>query len=83
MATDGHHQDGNPEHWRVLYSAALQEVSIDRLPRRIQDAESEISAEMKRSEGFQTDPALVDALNALRDLEQISQAFPIYASGNS
>ena len=83
MATDGHDQDGNPEHWQVLYGAALQEVSIDRLPRRIQDAQLEISAEMKRSNGFQTDPALLDALSALRDLEQISQAFPLYASGNS
>jgi hypothetical protein len=83
MATDGHDQDGNPEHWQVLYSAALQEVSIDRLPRRIQDAQLEISAEMKRSNGFQTDSALLDALSALRDLEQISQAFPLYASGNS
>jgi hypothetical protein len=83
MATDGHGQDRNVEHWQVLYSAALQEVSIDKLPRCIHDAEREIAAEMKRSNGFHTDQALLDALSALRDLEQISQAFPVYASGNS
>jgi hypothetical protein len=83
MATDGHPQAGTPQHWQMLYSAALHEVDIDRLPRRIQDAELEISAEMKRSSGFQTGPALLDVLSALRDLEQISQAFPVYASGNS
>jgi hypothetical protein len=83
MATDGHGHDGNPEHWQVLFSAALQEVRIDKLPRRIQDAEQEIAAEIKRSNGFQPhNRALLDALSALRDLEQISQAFPVYASGN-
>jgi hypothetical protein len=84
MATDGHGQDGNSEWWRVLYSAALQELSIDKLPRRIRDAEKEIANEIKRSNGFQTDhQPLLDALGALRDLETISQAFPLYASGKS
>ena len=84
MATDGHGQDGNSERWQVLYSAALQELSIDKLPRRIRDAEKEIANEIKRSNGFQTDhQPLLDALGALRDLETISQAFPLYASGKS
>jgi len=84
MATDGHGQDGNPEHWQVLYTAALHEVSIDKLPRRIRDAEKEIANKIKRSNGFQTDhQPLLDALGALRDLETISQAFPLYASGKS
>jgi hypothetical protein len=30
MATDG--QDGNPEPWQALYTAALQELSVDELP---------------------------------------------------
>ena len=82
MATDGNGQDRNVEHWQVLYSAALQEVSIDKLPRCIRAAEQEIAAEIKRSNGFQTGhQSLLDALSALRDLEQISQAFPVYASG--
>jgi hypothetical protein len=42
MATDGHGHDGNPEHWQVLYTAALQELSIDKLPRRIRDAEKKL-----------------------------------------
>ena len=84
MATDGHGQDGNPEHWQVLYTAALHEVSIDKLPRRILDAEKEIANKVKRSNEFQADhQPLLDALSALRDLEQISQAFPVYASGKS
>ena len=82
MATDGH--DGKPEHWQILYTAALQELSIDKLPRRIRDAEREIADEIKRSNGFQTDhQPLLDALGALRDLETISQALPLYASGKS
>jgi len=84
MATDGHGQDGNSERWQVLYTAALQELSIDQLPRRIRDAEKEIANEIKRSNGFQTDhQPLLDALGALRDLETISQAFPLYAAGKS
>jgi len=84
MATDGHGQDGNPEHWQVLYTAALHEVSIDKLPRRIRDAEKEIANKIKRSNGFQTEhQPLLDALGALRDLETISQAFPLYATGKS
>ena len=80
MATDG--QDGNSERWQVLYTAALQELSIDKLPRRIRDAEKEIADEIERSNGFQTDhQPLLDALGALRDLETISQAFPLYAPG--
>lgn len=82
MATDG--QDGNSERWQVLYTAALQELSIDKLPRRIRDAEKEIADEIERSNGFQTDhQPLLDALGALRDLETISQAFPLYESGES
>jgi hypothetical protein len=84
MATDGNGQDGNSEHWQVLYAAALQELSIDKLPRRIRDAEKEIADEIKRSNGFQTDhQPLLDALGALRDLQTISQAFPLYATGKS
>ena len=84
MATDGHGHDGNPEHWQVLYTAALQELSIEKLPRRIRDAEKEIADEIKRSNGFQIDhQPLLDALGALNDLETISQAFPWYASGKS
>jgi hypothetical protein len=84
MATDGQGQDVNSERWQVLYSAALQELSIDHLPRRIRDAEKEIVDEIKRSNGFQIDhQPLLDALGALRDLETISQAFPWYASGKS
>jgi hypothetical protein len=30
MATNG--QDGNPEAWQALYSAALQELNVDKLP---------------------------------------------------
>ena len=82
MATDG--QDGNPEPWQALYRAALQELSVEKLPRRIRDAEKEIVNEIKRSNGSQTAPQpLLDALSALRDLEIISQAFPMYASGKS
>ena len=83
MATDGLGNDRKPERWQELYGAALREVSIDKLPRRIQDAEREIVAEMKRSNGVQTHQPLLDALSALRDLEQISQAFHLYASGKS
>ena len=82
MATDG--QDGTPEPWQALYSAALQELSVDELPKRIQTAEKEIAIELARSREFQTNhQPLLDALSALRDLEIISQAFPIYASGKS
>ena len=82
MATDG--QDGNPQPWHVLYSAALQELSADNLPRRIGDAQREIADEIKRSNGFQSDhQPLLDALDSLRDLETISQAWPLYASGKS
>jgi hypothetical protein len=82
MATDG--QDRSLQPWQVLYSAALQEPSIDKLPRRIRDAEKEIADEIKRSNGFQIDhQPLLEALGALRDLETISQAFPLYASGTS
>jgi hypothetical protein len=86
MATDGNGngQDRNAEHWQELYGAALQEVSIDTLPRRIQDAEQAIAAEIKRSNGVRDGrQALLDALSALRDLRQISQAFPVYASDKS
>jgi predicted ATP-dependent protease len=84
MATNGHDQDGNSKHWQVLYCAALQELSIDKLPHCIRDAQKEITDEIERSNGFQTDhQPLLDALSALRDLEQISQAFPVYASGQS
>jgi len=82
MAIDG--QDGNPEPWQALYCAALQELSVEKLPRRIRDAEKEIVNEIKRSNGSQNDrQPLLDALSALRDLEIISQAFPMYASGKS
>jgi hypothetical protein len=82
MATDG--QDGNSKPWQILYGAALQELSADMLPRRIRDAEKEIAEEIKRSDGCQTDHRpLLDALGALRDLETISQAFPLYESGKS
>jgi len=82
MATDG--QDENPEPWRALYRAALRELSVEKLPRRIREAEKEIVNEIKRSNGFQTDPQpLLDALSALRDLEIISQAFPMYGSRKS
>jgi hypothetical protein len=82
MATHG--QDGNPKHWQVLYGAALQELSIDNLHGRIRAAEEEIADEIERSNGSQTDhQPLLDALGALRDLETISQAFPLYASGKS
>ena len=84
MATDGHGQPGNPEHWQALYAAALLELSLDKLPRRIRDAEKEIADEIKRSNGFQTDhQPLLDALDSLRNLEKISQAWPLYASGKS
>jgi len=33
MATNG--QNGDPEHWRALYRAALHEASSDKLPQRI------------------------------------------------
>jgi hypothetical protein len=82
MATDG--QDGNSKPWQILYGAALQELSADMLPRRIRDAEKEIADEIKRSDGCETDHRpLLDALGALRDLETISQAFPLYESGKS
>jgi len=82
MATDG--QDGNPEPWQALYSAALQELSVDDLPKRIRTAEKEIANELARSGEFQTThQPLLEALRALRDLEIISQAFPMYASGKS
>jgi hypothetical protein len=82
MATDG--QDGNPEPWQALYSAALQELNVDKLPERIRTAEKEIAIELARSREFQTKhQLLLDALRALGDLEIISQAFPMYASGKS
>ncbi len=82
MATDG--QDGNPKPWQALYSAALQELSVDELPERVRSAEKEIAIELARSGKFQTNhQPLLDALSALRDLEIISQAFPMYASGKS
>ena len=62
----------------------IAELSVDMLPRRIRDAEKEIADEIKRSDGCQTDRRpLLDALGALRDLETISQAFPLYESGKS
>ncbi len=82
MATN--RQDGNPEAWQALYSAALQELNVDKLPRRIRDAQNEIVDELRRSPRSQTNhQPLLDALSALRDLEIISQAFPMYASGKS
>ncbi len=82
MATNG--QDGNPEPWQALYTAVLQELSVDELPERIRTAEKEIANELARSDEFQTNhQPLLDALSALRDLEIISQAFPMYASGKS
>ena len=82
MATNG--QDGNPEPWQALYTAVLQELSVDELPEGIRTAEKEIANELARSDEFQTNhQPLLDALSALRDLEIISQAFPMYASGKS
>ena len=51
MATNG--QNGNPEHWRALYIAALHEASRDELPQRIRDAEKAIVDEIQRAGGFQ------------------------------
>jgi len=44
MATDG--QDGTPKPWQALYSAALQELSVEELPERIRSAEKEIAIEL-------------------------------------
>ena len=72
MATNG--QNGNPEHWRALYIAALHEASSDELPQRIRDAEKAIVDEIQRAGGFQMHhQPLLDALLALLDLEKISQ----------
>ena len=72
MATNG--QNGNPEHWRALYIAALHEASSDELPQRIRDAEKAIVDEIEGAGGFQMHhQPLLDALLALLDLEKISQ----------
>ena len=72
MATSG--QNGNPEHWRALYIAALHEASGDELPQRIRDAEKAIVDEIQRAGGFQMHhQPLLDALLALLDLEKISR----------
>ena len=69
MRTDG--QDGNLEHWRDLYTAALVELSSDKLPQRIQDAQRAIVDEIECRGGFQMEhQALLDALLVLLDLEK-------------
>ncbi len=69
MRTDG--QDGNLEHWRDLYSAALVELSSDKLPQRIRDAQRAIVDEIECRGGFQMKhQALVNALLVLLDLEK-------------
>ena len=73
MRTDG--QDGNLEHWRDLYTAALTaalvELSSDKLPQRIRDAQRAIVDEIECRGGFQTEhQALLDALLVLLDLEK-------------
>ncbi len=69
MRTDG--QDGHLEHWRDLYSAALVELSSDKLPQRIRDAQRAIVDEIECRGGFQTEhQALLDALLVLLDLEK-------------
>jgi hypothetical protein len=69
MRTDG--QDGNLEHWRDLYTAALVELSSDKLPQRIQDAQRAIVDEIEGAGGFRTEhQALLDALLVLLDLEK-------------
>jgi len=70
MRTDG--QDGNSEHWRDLYSAALvEELSSDKLPQRIRDAQRAIVDEIECAGGFQMKhQALLDALLVLLDLEK-------------
>ena len=60
MRTDG--QDGNLEHWRDLYTAALVELSSDKLPQRIRDAQRAIVDEIECRGGFQMEhQALLDA----------------------
>jgi hypothetical protein len=72
MATDDH--DEHAEQWRLLYREALLELSVDKLPQRIRDAEKEIVQEIERSGDFGTRrQQLLDALCALRDLEKIHQ----------
>ena len=69
MRTDG--QDGNLEHWRDLYTAALVELSSDKLPQRIRDAQRAIVDEIECRGGFQMEhQALLDALLVLLDLEK-------------
>ena len=69
MRTDG--QDGNVEHWRDLYSAALVELSSDKLPQRIRDAQRAIVDEIECRGGFQMKhQALLNALLVLLDLEK-------------
>src|SRR5438876_1097532 len=68
MRTDGH--DGNSEHWRDLYSAALVELSSDELLQRIRDAQRAIVDEIEGAGGFRTEhQALLDALLVLLDLQ--------------
>ena len=69
MRTDG--QDGYLRHWRDLYTAALLELSSDKLPQRIQDAQRAIVDEIEGAGGFRTEhQALLDALLVLLDLEK-------------
>ena len=69
MRTDGH--DGNSEHWRDLYSAALVELSSDELLQRIRDAQRAIVDEIEGAGGFRAEhQALLDALLVLLDLEK-------------
>jgi len=72
MRTDA--QDGSPEHWRNLYSAALLELSSDQLPQRIRDAEKAIVDEIEGAGGFQVEhQPLLDALLVLLNLEKINR----------
>ena len=69
MRTDG--QDGNLEHWRDLYTAALVELSSDKLPQRIRNAQRAIVDEIEGAGGFQMEhQPLLDALLVLLDLEK-------------
>ena len=62
--------------WEQLYQLALLEMDLRRLPQRIFDAKIAIVrnlAKLQTRDAVEERAALVDALNALRDLSRINE----------
>lgn len=66
----------DPLKWRDLFQAAVLELDLDKLPRRISTAQEAVMNEIE--DAFQADDgsdqqALLDALNTLRDLRTMTE----------